>query len=186
MPIAFCASAQALAACLAQHAPAADPHIVHCETVWQEGNDAAPTSVQERAVIQLEASPLLPLSYQVSLVKVVSMLAIESKLVLVGPSLMRRGVLPFGISVDDASAARAVLICTLEAAPRWDVVLRSGATRLVLLSGDVFALYEPAGATLTACGHGSLIMIGETKAPGNVPAALVDVLVEGMSVSWPH
>jgi hypothetical protein len=113
------------------------------------------------------------------------MLAIENKLLVVGPSLVGRGVLPFGAAQEESPAEGAWLVCTMGAAPSWDAVLHTGATRLVLLGGDAFAWYESAGATLTACGEGSLVTMAPMHAAGSSPAArIVNVLVPGMSLPW--
>jgi hypothetical protein len=75
-------------------------------------------------------------------------------------------------------AAPGFFVCKLATAPPWETVIRSGAKRLILLSGDVFACYEPAKSTLTAYGWGSLITITEARDAGSEPAPLiVDVLV---------
>ncbi len=189
MPIVFCASRNALAACLAQL-----PTSTVCGSVRCDEQLPAQESLPHCSVLLLEGSPSISSSYHSALAAAVSTLANDGRTVVLAPDLLaafaplwlmlpaaahgsRDSAKPFGVQTRPISSPGELL-------PQWDTLLPQGMERLLVLDGDVSAWCEPAQARLSVHGAGSVLAL--TRLPGPLPpiSIVVDVLVNGMSRRW--
>jgi hypothetical protein len=180
MPIAFCASVNALNQCIAQLPPA-----LSCTTVVLEGGPVDLASVSQSAAIVLEVgSPSSP-SYQALIDSAVSRLAKQGKFILFGPSIVT-GMPLVLTEVTSSHGAQAIHhIGSLRGSQDAEALLQRHELRLLLLDGDVYAWYEPEKADLRIEGSGCAVVMQKNAAAGNKPAAVeINVLTSGMGQHW--
>lgn len=180
MPIAFCATANALDRCIAQLPPG-----TACVTIVIFDELPALSPAQEWATIVLEAGSTWSPSYQALIESAVSILAKQGKSMILAPSIVAGMLLALTGLTQSRGAQTTHHICSLRSSQDVGSLLQAQELRLLMLDGDVYAWYEPEQEYLSVNGSGCAVVMLKHAAAGNESAAAeVNVLAPGMEQHW--